>query len=161
MEKNVTVMTIPRARMMIGLAGLIITSILGLFYVPAYILEGFFIFQFAVQYIAYIRIRTESFFTEYLLAGPAKIATALFMLNADIPDNTFWGSIWAGLAITFALLGIRNLYIVHKINQTAYAHVTQPSATMTAKQAKKAKQEEDSLLADIAAYLEGDSSGKN
>lgn len=157
-----TVSLNPIKFMISGLASLICLSLAAKN--PAmFAVAFFFLYQGAIQAVAYNMMRVTSRFMEDFWVGPANLAVALFMVMSGIPsENTYWGMVWIGIALLFMVAGIRSLYLVMKSFAGGGTETVTPARpTVSAKQLKKAQKQDEALMADLAAFLDGpDTSGK-
>lgn len=126
---------------------------INLFFTPIIFAEFFFLYQLIVRYVAYFRVRTESRFIEVLFTSPAKLLTALLMVQFGMPKDNISGIAWIVFALLFVASGLRGLYNVMRVAKANQDDTTKFENMVTAVQRKKEVKVEDALLDDLSKFL--------
>lgn len=159
-DQKIDILTLNQAKLYLSAFALAVSAAVFAFYKPAFIIEGFFVYQMIVRYVAYYRIRTESHFIETFWTAPVKLLVAAVMI-ANIPNDNAWGMVWIGATLLFALSGLKGLYNVLRVTKAKHENTAKFENMVTATQRKKESKVEDALFADLAEFLNRpDSDGK-
>lgn len=145
--------TNPSVRVYSAAAIMSVTTLASYWFMPMLILSSLCVFHIFYMVLWAEPLQKGISLMEYLVIGPAKLVTGALMVMFPLSDDGYLNFAWIGLAVVLFHLGFADLYDALKSKRPNFRWEFTTSETVSAKQRSEQELAEQSLAADLEAYL--------